>query len=360
MKKTIIITTIIALLGVCAFLLFNNNTKNEPTINPLSTEINTNTVETQTANTEPIPLKEIKRDTWCVTFQLVWNDLMDTLLDGKPVKFIGGNPPLADKLNKKLYTKEILNEKSYYTKHGEISPSLKEEIETDIYKKFKETSDILHLVDWKSQGYLFYSMLLKNFNFEVPFDILPAKTFNGSSETYKFFGTKEDTKKEIRNNVAVLFYDNDKNFAVQLKTKENEDVLLYRTDKEGDFETIFEEITKKSFINNLRKTDFLSIPNIKVDELISFDELTNKQIEGTDYLISQALQTIKFNIDNKGGKLKSEAMMAVKMTMARPEETEERYFHFDKPFYLFLKEADKDKPYYAMYVKDTKYLQKGE
>ena len=353
-KKIILIITLIVALAVGTFWGINKKNTEQTTIQQLSTEETIVTPQEETKKEET----EIKNKPWCITFQLVWNDLRDNLLGGKEINFIGGNPPLADKLNKKLYTKELLNENSYYIKHGEISLDLKEEIEANIYKKFKETSDVLQYVDWKSEGFLFYAMLLKNFNFEIPFDLLPNKNFNGSTEQYKYFGTKEDTKKAVLNNIAVLFYDNDKNFAVQLRTKENEDVILYRTDKQDEYENIFKEITNKSNMQEFRKTDFLSIPYIKVDELYTFDELSGKQIDGTDYIISLALQTIKFNIDNKGGKLKSEAVIAVKNAMFRPEDFEERYFHFDKPFYLFLKEGDKEKPYYAMYVNDTKYLQK--
>ena len=46
---------------------------------------------------------------WCVTFQLVWNEVMDKYTQGNPIILIGGNPPIADELNKKLYTKDILS-----------------------------------------------------------------------------------------------------------------------------------------------------------------------------------------------------------------------------------------------------------
>ena len=46
-----------------------------------------------------------------------------------------------------------------------------------------------------------------------------------------------------------------------------------------------------------------------MDKTITYKELCNKQIEGTNYRISQALQTIKFNMDNKGGKLKSDGQI---------------------------------------------------
>lgn len=82
MKKTVLIMSIIAIFGFCAFLIFNYTKQNNSITEPIQTEPIAVQKEIKTAKTEPLPLKEIKRDTWCITFQLVWNDLMDTLLDG--------------------------------------------------------------------------------------------------------------------------------------------------------------------------------------------------------------------------------------------------------------------------------------
>ena len=98
----------------------------------------------------------------------------------------------------------------------------------------------------------------------------------------------------------------------------------------------FAYILKNSQMGKLSKKDILLIPDIVVDELISYDELTGKQIEGTDFIISKALQTIKFNLDNKGGSLKSEAALSVMETALRPEQETPRYFLFNKTFVLFL------------------------
>ena len=35
-----------------------------------------------------------------------------------------------------------------------------------------------------------------------------------------------------------------------------------------------------------------------------------------------------------------------------------RFFYFDKPFVLFMKEADKKNPYFMLKIKDTEYLVK--
>ena len=51
---------------------------------------------------------------WVGTFNLVWNELIEQL--GGNVEFEEGNSELANELNKKTFTKEMLNEDSYYIK----------------------------------------------------------------------------------------------------------------------------------------------------------------------------------------------------------------------------------------------------
>ena len=111
-------------------------------------------------------------------------------------------------------------------------------------------------------------------------------------------------------------------------------------------------------MGKLSKKDILKVPNISIDKLISYDELCGKQIVGTNKKISQALQTIKFNLDNKGGSLKSEAALSVMETALRPEQETPRYFLFNKTFVLFLIESGKEKPYYAMKVDNIDFLVK--
>ncbi len=296
---------------------------------------------------------------WCVTFQLVWNDFMDKYTNSKPVKFEGGNPPIADELNKRLYTSDVLSEKSYYKTQGEISKHLKKEIEEGIYKKFKEKSDILDLINWNAKNsYLFYVMLKKDFTFIKPFIILPAGAFNSSKENVKYFGVDEHSTKDIKNTVDVLFYNSENDFAVKLLTKENEDVILYRTDKEDTFENLYNVIAKTKNKEKMNKKDTLKVPNITVDELISYNELCNKRIEGTNKVITNALQTIKFKMDNKGGSIKSEAALGLMRASLPIAEEKQRHYNFDKRFVLFLKEKGKDKPYYSMIIDDTTYLVK--
>lgn len=298
--------------------------------------------------------ESVKDSVWCVTFQLVWNDLMDKITHGKPVQLAGGNPPIADELNKKLYTAAILSPESYYKKQGEISPKLKKEIEKAIYKKFHETSDVLDMVDWNvKDGYLFYAMLKKDFTFLNAFNVLTPAPFAGSTENVKYFGINKDSDKKLKDNVQVLYY-NGNEYAVKLLTNENEEVILLKSDKEGDFTELYDYVTKISKPAKMERSDELKVPDINIDKTISYDELCDKQILGTNKKITKALQTIKFKMDNKGGSLKSEAVIGIMRMSLAPDMS--RHFDFDQPFVMFLKEKGKDKPYFAARVDNTEFL----
>lgn len=300
--------------------------------------------------------ESVKDSVWCVTFQLVWNDLMDKFTHGKPVELAGGNPPIADELNKRLYTADILSPDSYYKKQGEISKKLKKEIEKAIAKKFNETSDVLDMVDWNvKDGYLFYAMLKKDFTFLNAFNILTPAPFAGSTEKVQYFGINKDTDKKIKDNVQVLYY-NENEYAVKLLTNENEEVILLKSDKEGDFTELYDYVTSISKPSKMEKSDELKVPNINIDKTISYDELCEKRILGTNKKITKALQTIKFKMDNKGGTLKSEAVIGIMRMSLAPDIA--RHFDFDEPFVMFLKEKGKEKPYFAARVDNTEFLVK--
>ena len=101
--------------------------------------------------------------------------------------------------------------------------------------------------------------------------------------------------------------------------------------------------------------DEISIPYIHADTNIRYDELCGKEIKGTNGLyILNAIQTVQFNLNEKGGNVTSEAGL---QDMYLSISDNPRYFKFTDRFVLFLKEKDKEKPYFAMSVDDTSMLE---
>lgn len=298
---------------------------------------------------------------WVGTFQLVWNELTDKIVKA-PVKFLDFDSQMANNLNQKQFKKSNLNEKSYYVKSGIVSPALKAEIEKNIKSKFHETSDILKMFDftYNPEKIFVYAMLKKDFRFTNAFDKLATGNFGNSQEKVKYFGINDNSNPKLYKNVNVLFYNDDKDFAVKLYTKGKDEVLLYRTNDDKTFDKYYAELNDKtakySGDKNFVKNDTLTIPDIKLYQETSFNELEGHQIVGTNMQIDKTIETVDFRMNNKGVKLKSEAAIMLRCMSLAPRDG--RDFTFNNNFVLFLIEKNQNTPYYAMKVSDVAAINK--
>ena len=234
------------------------------------------------------------------------------IMPNKTVEFEDGNSMLVDELNKRTFTKDMLSKDDYYIKVGKTSPKLKEEIKNELSQKFNiNVSNVLDEIDFENDtnaimGYTVYSMLMKNFEFIVPFDKLGGFRFDDSEGYVEYFGINNASDESLNQNVEVLFYNNQNDFAVKLKTKENEELILYMNETYTSFNDMYNEIEEKSKNYSGDKTfnqsDELKIPYINVDTIINYDELCGKIIKDTDQMyISNAIQNVKFTLNEKGG-----------------------------------------------------------
>ena len=269
-----------------------------------------------------------------------------------------------------------------YKKFGLMTLDLKEEIENGIKDKFNETSDILDELDWDEvpqdesgytldeKLYLFYAMLFREFKFEKEFDELDKSTFKGQTKEYddiEYFGIDYESSKELYSQVDILYYNSDEDYAVSLKTKEGDLVVLGKGIEGNTYEDIYNNIQKEADsyegIKSFTKNDTLKVPNIKFDILKEYEDLENRPFynyKNDECVILKALQTIKFELNRKGGKIKSEAAIVMKETSAalEPQEVQYRNFNFDGTFTMFLQEAESDKPYFAANIDNITLFQK--
>ncbi len=319
------------------------------------------------ANLTPITTESLETNSaWVGTFQLAWNEFIENRLDGKLVEFDdGSNSAIINELNKREFTKDYLSEKDYYITVSEAKPSFKKEISKNLDKKFGiKNSQMLEQLDFSGSrnSYIVYAMLVKNFEFLTPFDRLQEMSFNDSERKVKYFGIDGLTDEEVYDNLEILFYDGyDKALAVKIYTKEGEELILHRPDDlDKSFDELYKEIEQKSKSfdgeKNFVDGDFLKIPYIEVDTIINYDELCDKTIKGTNGMyIEKAFQNVKFSLNEKGGSLISEAAVQ-DATMG----SSDRYFTFHKPFVIFMKEENKEKPYFALKIDNTDLLVEKE
>lgn len=319
--------------------------------------------ETKGVEVVPTLSDKISKDTsWCPTFQLIWNDFKNDIVK-QNIKF-DKKLDMLDNLNKEDFTKNDISDSYYYKIYGRKNLELKSKIENAIKEKFNQKSDILDQFDWSNDAldsgedvidrYFLYSMLYREFEFNKKFD-----TFNDKFKDIKnveYFGIIKESNL-IRNQIKVYYYNNENDFAIKLITKNNDEVIVIKNPKGETFEEIYNNIKDKQ-TTSFNSDDNFMMPKIDFNVLREYSELENKEIETIDgiYTIEKAIQSIKFSLDEKGGKVKSEAGMDVKFETTASDK-KIRNFYVDDTFALFLKESNKDKPYFALRVDDISKFQ---
>lgn len=319
--------------------------------------------ETKGVEVVPTLRDKVSTDTsWCPTFQLIWNDFKNDIVKDD-IKF-DEKLDILDNLNKEEFTTKDISDNYYYKIYGRKNLELKNKIEAAIKEKFNQTSDILDKFDWSNDAldsgediidrYFLYSMLYREFEFNKKFD-----TFNDKFkdiENVKYFGIIKEND-EIRDQIKVYYYNDENDFAIKLITKNNDEVIVIKNPKGETFEEIYNNIKDKK-TTDFNSDDNFMMPKIDFNVLREYNELENKEIETIDgiYTIEKAIQSIKFSLDEKGGKVKSEAGMDVKFE-ATAFDKKIRNFYVDDTFALFLKESNKNKPYFALRVDDISKFQ---
>ncbi len=320
----------------------------------------------ETKGVEVVPTMEdtiVKDSSWCPTFQLIFNDLKNNLVK-QDVKFSTSNSFL-DNLNKEEFTESDISSDYYYKTYGVKSIELKNKIIKGIKDKFNQESDILDRFDFTNSSpnnYFFYSMLYREFKYPKKFNKLAKGKFNDKYDNIKYFGIK-DRDEELASEIKVLYYNSEDDFAIKLLTTSNDEVIINKNPKGNNFKEIYNNITSKSkdYKDNefVVDNDYFKMPYLNFNVLKEYKELEGQPIKdsnGDSIEIDTAIQTIKFSLDDVGGKIKSEAGMdTTKASIGINRE--ERYFYVDETFAIFLKEASKDKPYFAARVDDIRKFQ---
>ena len=327
----------------------------------------------------PTMQDEISSDSaWCGAFQLIWNDLKNEIA-GKDIDF-GEKNQMLDNLNQESYTSDMISDEYYYKKYGKKSIELKEEIEKAIHEKFGQGSDILNNIDWNQNPnyddeYFLYVMLYRKFEFRHAFEKLDNGKF-GKYKDVEYFGIKGN-EETLGNQINVLYYKSKNDFAIEIETKSNDVVMLCKNPQGDNFQTIYNnminEATKyrgdRSFNEDYDK---FKAPYINIDEIKEYKELENKEFgtsetglaQGKTGTITNAIQTIKFKMDENGGEVKSEAGILSGITgsaLGTFREPEPRIFYVDDTFALFLREEDNENPYFALKIEDiTKFQESKE
>ena len=317
----VILCTTILLSGIvyAGVLIYKNLNKNHNvTFNPTYQS----TLDEHTVN-----------NLWIGTLDLAWKDLEEKV--GGRIE-LEENIDIANELNNSSFSKEMLDENDY-------------------------TINVTRTV---TNGYNIETKLNKNLNFLYSFDNFNNDynyTFGKDGTDYiKYFGINNASKEELNQNVEVLFYNGNNDFAVLLNTKEGDEIILYRTDENKSFNEYYEDIKNKKGNYNgsttFEENDELLVPYVNVNGTVAYNELADKIIKNTNGMyISNVMQDVNFNLNESGCNMKSHATMTTEYLSVGS-----RYFWFRDTFIIFMKEENSNMPYFALKVDNQDILEKKD
>lgn len=309
---------------------------------------------------------------WCSSFQLAWNEIRDNVI-AAPLDVVGAEE-LADRLNKAPHRAGDLEPGSCYAAGGWISDGIVERIEKEMGVRFprRELPDFSHFEDMG--GILAYSYLTANVPFRYPFrQIDEGFTFTDSQGVETLvsgFGLWEaflSRYENIREQVEVLYvlpedpkyFLGTKEYALDLcRHSKPYQVVVAVVQPKGSLGETYEHIQrgmeqfeKQRDYNHarwLQGGDDLRVPEMfwRIDH--QFTELIGRTIANVGMPIVEAMQTIEFRLDRSGAVLESEAFMAIA--------AEPRDFHFHRPFLIYMKKRDAQRPFFVMWVDNAELL----
>lgn len=371
-QRNLAIACISAVVILCfIFLLLKINILNDKNSNVMNSTKNFNTeVGKQNLNNTIItPYMNSQIVTgnnlvYCSTFQLAWNELKDNIIKGNII--IDGNPAGANFLNEGLSRKNDISEKYYVAMAGYNKDNIIGKINRKLKEKFgasapKVTEKLVYPED-----ILAYSYLNVDLQFMYKFNEL-NQPINFKNTKVNAFGIKKynysDAK--IGNQVNILYYKNDSDFIINLKTQNSKDeIILANIDPQNTLLDTINDVNSRVKVpqkQGLNIDDTLEIPVIHLYAKKDFSEFENRRLLNSgfeQYEIAKAVQDINFNLDNSGAKLKSEAEITVKITARNPNMNPKKQKHliFNKPFLLMLKQQGKTYPYFAMWIDNSNML----
>ena len=314
---------------------------------------------------------------WAPAFELIWHDLKNKYVH-QDITW-DGQPAIVDNMNKEYFKENMINPDYLFKVADYKTLDLKAKIEKGIKEKFNQESDVLKEVDWsdaaldhgpgEERRILLYAMLYREFEYLNPLDELQNAPFK-NVESVRYFGYDRASDPKLADQIEVLYYDKttDKNdYMIKINTKNGDELYFIMNPNGLTFNDIWANAKNKAkdYTGNKKFTvdDYLKIPYMEFDVKREYSELYNHVFynkDGTEWFdIQKALQTVQLKIDNKGGKVKSEAVIDTKNGITSVgKEPEHRYFYFNDTFALFIKEKGKDVPYFATRVDNIYLFQK--
>ena len=315
--------------------------------------------DTQLVAHPDVPLDPAKNLLWCGTLQLAWNEA--TKLVGEPLHFTTPSPT-ADLLNRMDFKRGDLDPGSYVAladfERNQVEQKIREALEEVFHGA--ASPELIPPVPAHPGPYDFvaYAYLYKNLEFAKPFANDQHLFFEGKAVKSFGFNSDNNLPAGTREQVSIDDYRSPDDFVIELKTKAAGDQLILAKVAPGatlqaTMASVLARAAKAGIKMGVTPQDRLAVPKLNFDLRRDFPELEGlKYVPGANsrikepLVISKAEQLVRFQLNEKGAVLKSEAVMVMRAMVAMAGHD----MIFDKPFLILMKQVEAKEPYFALWV----------
>jgi len=295
---------------------------------------------------------------WGLAMNLAWNELGENILHGKPKLKTDDKIAIrmVDQLNDAPFTKNDLDEKSYYIKswYGQKTVDL---INQESRAKFPDKSFGDLRLSLGPRDIIAYAYFLKKVEYLTQFK---EKDVLFLDKRVKGFYASDVRK---RNNICILKYWDDDKFIIALRLKEDGDELIlakgfgmsHPKEALDGIDQFNQEVP-----SSMNDEDQFEMPKLHLDHDRDYAELSGKFLANKgfeEYFIARMFEKIKFDLDHKGARVESEAVIVGPTAM--PQRPKIRRFILDKPFWVVMKRRGRPYPYFVLGVRNTELMGKA-
>ncbi len=312
---------------------------------------------------------------WSPLFQAAWDDIHQSL--GEPVKV---EPPsvLMNRLDHFVWKSDsVMPRNCWKVWAGEATQELIDKANTEAARLTGEKTGPFKIVP-RPDARIALGLLDRNLLFKkalhrsenVPLEFHLA---DGTTPKVHFFGARRKASGAFRELVRVLTFQAETH-ALQIAGDGDESAVFYLPEKPASFieacDKLREWRSKKlegvfgsAQDPNLHENDDLRIPVLKLDNTTDFVPLLKSRRyfkdEGLPWILFKAEQRLKFELTEKGAKLRVEVEMGMD-PFGEPQQLPQiipRFFHYDRPFFVFLWRDQAEWPYFGAWIGDSSALE---
>lgn len=316
-----------------------------------------------------------KNVVYCATFQIVWDQLRD-VVNADPQ--YDSKSEIVDGLNASRFPLQDLDPSSYVATSGWVKDHTRDSLDAQLKQKFPKHERLP--LNASSDGLFAYCYFLKQLSFRANFERFGVPLVfhtGGQTEKVEAFGIDSlgdvgHRLEEILEQVEILDHISDSDFILKLKPRDRLDEIILANIQPGKtlrdtFATVEKRITtpaSNGFRKQLGGGDKLMIPVLQLSLNRDYQELTEQTINNGDakgMRIVEAVQIIKFRLDETGAIVESEAAIIGENGHSGVERNYDsnkpRELIFDRPFLVVFRETKATAPYLVMWVANQEMME---